>query len=296
MRINHFNIPNLRFFEGEGEGGGTGGAPVGDTGNAGNPQGDTPQDTGGINPSWSKLLEVIPQQLHPGVTPHLREWDKNFETRVSQELSKVQSQYAPLEAFKDQDPERINQALTFFQMAESDPRLVYDELARYFEFEQGDQGQLGQEDLGDEEQPEFDINQDDIMQHPKVQELLQNQEVIAQYFVQQQQEEEQRALEAQIDTEHQSIVQANPDFSEDDLVMMYQIATASNISLTDAAERVKGYSENVATRRQAPYAPPVLSSNRSGAVPAENAVDPRKLNSQQTQNLVADLIRQAQNG
>ena len=292
MRIIHFKIPNLRFIEGEGDGGG--GTPVGnDQASSSNPQGDA-QDTGGINPSWNSLLEIIPQQLHSGVTPHLREWDKNFETRVSQELSKVQSQYAPLEAFKDQDPERINQALTFFQMAESDPRRVYDELARYFEFEQGDQGQQGQEDSGPEE--EFDLSQDDLMQHPKVKELLQNQEVMAQYLVQQQQQEQQRSLEAEIDQEHASIVEANPDFSEDDLVMMYQIATASNISLTDAAERVKGYGESVATRRQAPHAPSVLSANGGGAVPSENAVDPRTLNRQQTQSLVADLIRQAQTG
>jgi hypothetical protein len=93
-----------------------------------------------------------------------------------------------------------------------------------------------------------------------------------------------------------AIVQANPGFDEDDQIMVYQIAAASNISLTEAAKKVQDYNGKVAQRSAAPPAPSVMGA--SGSIPAAPNVDPTKLNGRETRNLVADILNQAkaQNG
>lgn len=291
MRIIRFKNPNLRFFEGEGDAVG-GGGPVdsGDTQSAP----DNSQGGGtGHNPNWDQLLNLIPGQLHDGVKPILSQWDKNYETR----LSEVQSQLEPLkqwERFSGIEPDDMARALQFYQIAEQDPMRLLQQLQEFYGQGDSGQGQQGQAD-NEGQEPEFDLNGDDILQHPKVQELLQNQEVLAQYLLTQRQQEEQRELESQIEAEHKQIVEANPDFSEDDLVHMYEIATARNISLTDAAGIVKGYMDNVAQRRQAPPAPSVLPGT-NGVVPAANSVDPTKLNGNDRRKLVAEILTQSREG
>ena len=293
MRIIHIRNRNLRYFEGEG-GDGSGGA-VGDAGAgapAGNSQGGEPQENGGaLNPAWNEVLNLVPQQLHPGIVPHLKKWDDNYKQEQTK-LSEVQSQVEQWKQFEGQDPERISQALQFWQLAESEPQRVFDALQEFLGG--GDQGQQGQEGTPGEQEPEFDLNGDDILQHPKVQELLRGQEVIAQTLLAQQQKEQMHQFEQEIEAEQASIMEANPDFTEKELVLMYQIAAASNISLTDAAAQVKGYFGDVAQRQQAPHAPSVMSAN--GQVPAALPVDPAKLDRSDTKKLVADLIRQAQTG
>ncbi len=252
--------------------------------------GDTSQQEAAINPAWNKMLEGIPSSLHPMVTPHLKEWDSNFQKK----LHEVQSQYAPFDAFKDTPPEQLQGALDFYRVMESNPEAVYQQMQEFYGFGGGDQGQQAQDDSGDAE--EFDIEGDDILQHPKVQELLQNQEVMAQFLVQQQEQEQYAQFEEQIDSEVSTILEANPDFDDEDQTLMFQIAAASGISLTDAAKQVNGHNANIAQRSAAPKAPSVMGAN--GFVPAAQNVDPTKLDGKGTRALVADLLNQAreQNG
>jgi hypothetical protein len=263
--------------------------------NSGTPNASQSSEQGsepGINPAWNELLQLIPSGLHSGVIPHLKKWDGNFQTR----LHEVQSKYAPFEPYVDTPPETLEQAINFYKIMEENPQAVYNQMREFYGFgEESDQGQQGQADLGDGQVPEYDLDGDDILQHPKVQELLQNQEVIAQYFVQQQEAEQMAEFEQQIETEMAQITQANPDFDEDDQIMVYRIAAASNISLTEAANQVKEYSGKVAQRSAAPHAPSVMGA--SGVVPAAQNVDPTKLDGRGTRQLVADILNQAkQNG
>lgn len=252
--------------------------------------GTTQQDNsgGGVHPAWQEMLDKIPSGLHPMVTPYLQDWDKN----VQKKLSEVQSQYQPFEEFKDQDPAVLKQAIAFWQLAESDPERVFNEMQKFYGFG-GDQGQQGQEDDGSEgDPPEFDIDGDDILQHPKVQELLQNQEMLAEHFLKQQEAEQAAEFERQVDAELATIMEANPQFTEQDQIMVFRIAAASNISLTEAAAEVKGYADSVAQRNATPESPSVMRAG--GQVPAVQNVDPRTLDRKQTKDLVAQILTQAQ--
>lgn len=265
-------------------------AAVGESATPGNSESDNSPPEGGLNPAWNDLLALIPSSLHDGVTPHLRKWDSNFQNK----LSEVQSQYAPFEAFKDTPPETLEQALNFYQVMEQDPERVYNQMREFYGFgnDQGQQGQGNNDPETGEEVEEFSFDADsDITQHPKFQELLQNQELLAQHLVQQETAKQQQAFEQQIEQEEATIKQANPDFTEQDLTLMYQIAAGSNITLTQAAEQIKSYSTSLAERSARPKAPSVMGA--SGFVPAAENVDPRKLDGNGTRKLVADLLRQA---
>ncbi len=258
------------------------GSPDSSQGQSANPVADSGEVA--INPAWNKMLEGIPSSLHPMVTPHLKEWDGNFQKK----LHEVQSQYAPFEAFKDTPPEQLEQAVNFYKLMEANPEAVYQQMAEFYGFGGGDQGQQGQENSGEGEVPEFDLDDDEILSHPRVKELLNNQEVMAQYLVQQQEKESAAQFEKQIDTEISQILEANPGFDDADQTLMFQIAAASNISLTDAAKQVTGYAESLATRNARPSAPSVMGAG--GFVPAAQNVDPATLDGKGTRKLVADLI------
>ena len=275
---------NLRFFEGED--GGTGGAiDAGGQTDSGNSESSSEGAGGGLNPAWSPLLEKIPSQLHPMVTPHLSEWDKNFQT----ELQKVQSKYAPYEEILGSgvDPQRLQQALGFFELAESDPQRVYNEMAKFYGYGQEDQGQQVQDSEVDDPFGEVD---DD----PRLAQLQQQQEAIAQLLLTQHEQEQLRQAEAQVETEINGIRETHPDLTEDEEIMIFRLATSNQSTLEEAAAELFKYKESVSqsTLQGQPHAPSVISA--TGALPGQPPIDPRKLDSKGTKNLVAQMLANRQ--
>lgn len=290
MKIIRFVNPNLRFFEGEGGDGGGGAVDsgAGESAPVDNSQGEATQESGGgRNPAWDPVLSLIPSQLHEGVVPHLKKWDENFQT----ELQKVQSQYEPLKPLLESgaDAETLQRALGFYQLAEKNPQRVYEEMAKYYGFGQ-DQGQQEQVQDSDDE---FSLDGEDD-EDPRYAALKQNQEAIAQVLLSQHEKEQMQQFEQQVEQEVATIKESHPDMSEEDEVMMYRIAVANNCSLTDAAQELFKYTESKqqAALKTAPHAPSVMSAN--GVIPGQQPIDPRKLDSKGTKDLVRSILENRQ--
>lgn len=249
------------------------------------------QETGGesINPNWTPLLEKLPSSLHPLVTPQLKEWDGKFQ----EQLQQVHSQYDPYKPFLEAKvpAEQIEQALNFFNLVNTDPQFIYEQLAEFYGY--GGQGQEdpsnpgGQQGQGAEETFDFNNPDIDIMQHPKVKELFENQQALAQHFVQTQEQERLAAAEAQIETELSQVKEKYPNIDE---LLIFQTATGGNMTLTQAAEMLNHQYEQMLQQSRQP-APRVFSA--TGGLPAQQAPDPKKLNSQGTQDLVEQILRGA---
>jgi hypothetical protein len=275
-------LPNLRFIEGEGDGGS--GGDIAGSQESGNVEG---AGEGSLNPAWSPLLEKIPSSLHPMVTPHLREWDTNFDTQ----LQKVQSKYDPYKDILESgiEPQVLQQALGFYQLAESDPKRVFDEMAKFYGYGQ-DQGQQVQ-DSEDDPFGEVDDGEDI---DPRLAQLQEQQEAIAKLLLGQHEQEQLRQAEAQIEAEVTEIKTEHPDMTEDEEIMMYRLATSNGSSLKDAAAELFKYKESISQSalQNQPHAPSVISS--TGTLPGQPPIDPRKLDSKGTKDLVQQMLANRQ--
>lgn len=276
MRI---KMPMLSYFEGEDGGGG--GVTSGDTGGEQQPaQGG---NEGGLNPAWNPMLEKLPSSLHGMVTPHLREWDQNFQRK----LQEVQSQYEPYKPFLEAgtDAETLQAAMQLYQLTEQDPQRIYNELGKFYGYGTGGQGQ-------EEQQQEIDPAEygDDLTQNPKFKELMQNQEAMAQLLMAQHEQEELAKAEQRVDQEIAQIKEAHPDMSEDEEIMMLNVATQRGINLSEAADVVFQYNESITQRalQGQPHAPKVMSA--TGSIPGAPPIDPAKLDAKDRKALVANIL------
>lgn len=260
-------------------------APVGE---GTTPLAPTENDGPKVNPAWNNLLEKLPAGLHGLVIPELQSWDKNFQEKTTE----VQSRYAPYQSLLDNNvpPEQVENALRTMQMLQQDPRKFYEELGKFYEAEWG-QGQEGQVTAPEEET--FTLGEDDfdITKHPKFQELMQNQQVMAQYLQQQIEAEQQAAADKQIETDLKNLTEKYGEFDEE---WVLALTMQKNQSLEDS---VKAYHEFVTKVRTAPRAgdsaPPVFSP--TGGVPSTHT-DPRNMNRKDTRNLVAQLAKTLSEG
>lgn len=255
-----------------------------------------PTDTGAqesqtesINPNWQPLLEKLPSEFAPLVTPQLKEWDAKFQ----QQLQQVHSQYEPYKQFAEQQvpAEQLEQAYNLFNLINTNPELVFQQMQEFYGF--GGQGQEDPNNPGQQAadpEGEFDFNSPDvdIMQHPKVKELFENQQALAQHFVQTQEQERLAQAEKEIEAELTPIKEKYPHIDE---LMLFEVATGGRMSLTQAAEQIHAQYEAMLAQSRQP-APRVFSAN--GGLPAAQQPDPRKLNSTGTQDLVAQILAQSQ--
>lgn len=255
-----------------------------------------PTDTGAqesqtesINPNWQPLLEKLPSEFAPLVTPQLKEWDAKFQ----QQLQQVHSQYEPYKQFAEQQvpAEQLEQAYNLFNLINTNPELVFQQMQEFYGF--GGQGQEDPNNPGQQAadpEGEFDFNSPDvdIMKHPKVKELFENQQALAQHFVQTQEQERLAQAEKEIEAELTPIKEQYPHIDE---LMLFEVATGGRMSLTQAAEQIHAQYEAMLAQSRQP-APRVFSAN--GGLPAAQQPDPRKLNSTGTQDLVAQILAQSQ--
>ena len=238
-----------------------------------------------LNPAWSPLLEKLPSSLHPMVTPELKSWDQKFQ----EQLQQVHSQYEPYKQLIDNQvpADTLQQAWQLFNLINENPQLVYDQMGQYYGL--GGQGQQEQQpnNPNPEEEPGFDFNnpEADISQHPKFQELMQNQQMLAQFLVEQQQQEASKQAEVQIESEISAVKEKYPYLNE---LQMIQLAMGGNMSITQAAEQLNAQRESWLTESRRP-APQVFSGG--GSVPAQQGIDPTKMNSTQTRAAVAAILQ-----
>jgi hypothetical protein len=258
----------------------------------GNPE---PTDNSGVqepqtesmNPAWQPLLDKLPSEFVPMITPQLKEWDTKFNERLQQ----VHSQYEPYKQFAEQQvpAEALEQAYNLFNLINTNPELVYQQMQEFYGF--GGQGQEDPNNPGQQAAEDtFDFNSPDvdITQHPKFQELFENQQALAGFLVNQQEQERLAQAEQAIETELTQVKEKYPNVDE---LMLFEVATGGRMTLSQAAEQINAQMEAMLAQSRQP-APRVFSAN--GGLPAAQVPDPRKLNSSGTQDLVAQILAQSQ--
>lgn len=270
-----------------GLGGDSGGAPQNDGSQNGN--------QGGINPAWNDVLNVIPQELHSQVTPHLQKWDGNFQ--------RVQQQYAPYKQFLDNKVEApyLQQAYQLAKALETDPEGVYNLLHQEFgQQQQNPQGQPGvppvpQGSPNGQGQPGNAGGVPDEMWenvHPALRQQFEQMkkatDTMAEILLGQRQQQQEKQEDEELEAIYQGLATRNPTFAalnKDGKAEPYiNSLLDAGYSPEDAEKQLMEFIESVGQHNNRPK-PPIVLGAGGGMVPDRN-FDPRKLDGPGTRDLV----------
>lgn len=262
----------------------------------------SPNDDGGVNPAWNPVLENIPTEFHNVLTPHFKEWDANYQKGLEKTRSEVQAQYEPYQQFVENqiDPTQIQQSLELFQILESDPQRVYEALKGQFETED-----TNAQGFGDDEDYGYDPGA--VQNSPEFQQLQENFNALSEQIqTQQQEQQDQQIYEQELSNIQSTVENLAPQFEQQhgfemDRAEVLRIAiqnmemNGTDLDIPAAAEEFAG----IINRYRTPTPPPGQQTPSvmpaSGGIPQAN-FDVTKLNEDQRQDLVAEMLRKAQQG
>jgi len=236
-----------------------------------------PDNTGGENPAWGKLLEDIPAPFHEKVKTHLREWDQG----VQRKFGEIHDRYKPFKSFIEQqvDPDRLAAGHRLITAIDQDPVAFYERLAGALRqkglIKEAQQAQQKADEIADEEeeqgQQEFkDPRLDQFMQQvQQAQQELERERAVAQA-------EQQIEVElAEVQTKHGSPLsdRFKKQLLEKASYMFQEAVEAGRTppNLMDAYNEIMAF----AGEFRPPSGPPVIPG--SGGQPAPQPTDIDKI-------------------
>lgn len=243
-------------------------------------------EVSGPNPAWNDVLSVLPEQFHSQVTPHFQKWDQAAQSKITDlnsQLGNFQS-YSPL-IEHGITIDQVNQALLLNQEINQNPKAIYDALVDAYNFGttpvnapvatpgESATGE-GQQNTPDPYSGKFSEVEQQIQLLSQV--LLQEQE--AKINAQQDQKLEQEFSQA---LGKFPGLELNPDSENYVLSLM----ATRNMSAQDAMQSFVDFRNSLAPQ---PFAPKIVGAS-GGGVPS-NAIDPTKLSSKETRELVAQML------
>lgn len=241
-----------------------------------------------INPAWNELLGAVPQGLHNLMIPHLQKWDQGVQQRFAQ----VHSQYEPYKRFLDQklDPGILDQSYQVYQALERDPQRFIEAVMEHYglEVEQGLDDEV--EDVEDEGELPFDLNSD-----PNFDRVRSMTEMMAQALIQERQQKEEQEINAQIDSDLQTIKEKFPYLPEDMILQVLYSAAGMNDGPADM-EQVTGmlekYTEQIISQHRNPSAGAPVILGAGGGTPS-TATPVSGLKPQDRRSLIVQQLRAA---
>lgn len=198
------------------------------------------------HPAWQEILEVIPDNLHPLVTPKLQEWDTKVKGQL-EELNKYDA-YKPL-VEHDVPLDTIQQALYLAQQFENQPDVVVRNAINAFGL-QGvleeyakEQGFVNNDDEDDD--VEYDENDPlaGLESHPLFKQLQEKAQQIEEWEQQQQLSQQEQEAEAQLDAYLEELHENHGEFDD------YYV-TALLANGMDAEEAINQFQSLVKTQAE----------------------------------------------
>lgn len=243
---------------------------------------DGQQGTDGIHPAWNEMLSQVPQELHEKIVPHLQTWNKG----VNDRFQKVHAEYEPWKpVIKGTDPETAQFAIQLLGALESDPRSVYKAIQEHYKDQLGDliqptpaQGQ-GEPNKELEDKPWL----------ADVQQLRQENEMLARVYTAQQQAQQNAAADAQLDKELSDLRQKHGDFDEQ-YVIGLMIAN-KNLTTEQAVQTWKQSVQSYAEKMGFAGPKPFFVGGGSN-IPGTN-VDLKKASDKETKDVVIQMLAAA---
>jgi hypothetical protein len=235
------------------------------------PPGDLPLYEG-LGSEWNDVLKDIPEEIRGNVGSALKNRVSDYETRLG-------SYKQWDEVIKSGDPEHVKTAMGVYQTIENKPQEVYELLGRHLGISTAQAKEVAQE------------LEDDNSGDPVVAQLKQQVDMLTQVIVGKHQEEikntQLQQQEAALSKELGDLKNKYGDFDEEQILLRMHV---KGVSAEEAYKEYEAMVDSIRARRPAP-----MVLGQSGSIP-RNGVDPRKLDSKDTKNLVAQLLQQSLGG
>jgi hypothetical protein len=251
------------------------------------PENGTPQASSGGNPAWENIRSTLDPISFQLVEPHLKEFDKHAESRISSLNSQLKN-YSQLGT-----PDQLKTYATIAQRLDTEPEVIHAALGQFLR----DNGRMPKNEAEVTKAVE-DQEEDFDFKDPRVDALAQQQEQMRQFLEAQQSEQIARKAEQDLDAELGSLRQARPELSREDEQEILQRAAflamqGKDPNLEDVAA---DYFENVVNRirsipRPGDSAPRLLPT--SGGVPSQaQGQSVGQMPSSAVQDIVANFLQQ----
>jgi hypothetical protein len=234
------------------------------------------------HPAWQAILDAIPADYHDKVMPTLQEWDRG----VSRRFQKIHDEYEPYKAFEEIDPDDIRQALQVYGALTEDPQTTWETIGRVYGLSPQ---QVSQAMSSEEEDLDLDALPQSI--RDRLSRIDQHDALLAQMaeqMQQAQQAEEEAEEDAALEGLLSDLQEEYGEFDEDYVVGLI----ASGVDPEEAVERFQSFTSRYQPQQPQQSAPKVMSSG--GGVPSSSPVNVNGLSNQDTQALVAELLRLSQ--
>lgn len=203
-------------------------------------QGQQPEDTGNGHPAWQEILDQLPDDLHPLITPKLQEWEQG----VQQKLQSVHSQYDPYKPLVENKipVDMVEQALYLHHQLENNPQELIAKAIEHYKLDYVPKDQIQTPDPEDLEDLEFDGV--DITKHPAFQQLSKQLEQMNSTLTAQQQAEQEAAEQEELDNYLNELEEKNGPFNK----LMVATLIANGM---DGEQAVETYKSEIAQAVQA---------------------------------------------
>ncbi len=232
------------------------------------PPGDIPLYDG-LGTEWNEVLNAIPEELRGTVAPAIK-------SKVSSYDEKLNSYKAWDDVIKTGNPDLVKTAIGTYEVLENRPKEVYELLGRHLGISAAQAKEAVQE-----------LDSDDSGD-PVVAQLQQQVDTLSQIILSQRQEEikstQLAQQEAALGKELDSLKQKYGEYDEEQILWRMH---DKGLSAEDAYKEYEAMVNSIRAKRPAP-----MVLGQSGSIPRQ-AVDPRKLDSKDTKNLVAQLLQQS---
>jgi hypothetical protein len=234
----------------------------------------------GINPAWNDLMQVIPEDIHSQVIPHLRNWDSGVQTKIQS----VHSEWEPYKFLKEGEvsPDDARVALGILRAVQEDPKAVYDSLAESYGFNESEP-EVEPTETGQGETESFSLPP---AVQQELEQLKQGYNAMAEILLQQKNEAEEAAQDASLKQEIDALkAKHQGTFDEDYVLNRMHMGESPD----DALKSYQSLVERIQQENNRPK-PPMLLGSSGGGVPGESRIDVTKLNPAETKNLVAKYL------
>lgn len=253
------------------------------------PQGQ-PEEVIKPNQAWNPLLEKLPTGLHGLVTPHLKEWDRNY----NESIQKVHSQYAGYKPFLEQqvDPDSINNALLISNALDSDPQALIAQLIDFYKYEIPQQAV----EQGQGNQPDESVDEGipyDVASHPDFQRLTKLVELMGQSTLRQNEAVMQAEAEQQVEQEFAEAKGRLGDFDDQQVA---QIMYLQQVDIDTAVGMYNTMVQNIVQQHRAPGANAPVLMGGGGGLPSKQTNVSNMTSAQRRALIVQTLAENAQQG